>query len=506
MDQRVTNLREPALGEHRLKPNVIGPWGLAALAIGITSPAMGLYALWGPMQVAAGPITPLLFLAALAITLPTALSYASLNRYAPSAGGAAAWLWTTVHPAVGFLAGLIMMTYFVMVSVSQPLLFALFFRDLLAWAGLPVPEMTALVLGVALQASLIGWICLRGAEASIKTTVRLMIVETAVVVALSATILATKFFEPGAITLAPLDPRQVTNGVAGFWAAMILGVLAFCGFDVVSTAAEEARAPSEFVPRAIVLTVIGVALFWALNAWVLTISTSHASVVEYNAQGLTAITPIARTYWGAGNLIVILTAFTGLTAVYISCVQGASRIIFALARHRLLPSALATLAGEKRIPKNAILAVVGACVVLDFASLLVLRDGLASFVWWSNGLVFFATLTFMGVNIANLLYFRRVRPDRYRVLRNLIVPVVGAIANLYLIYAAFFSSLWSAPFPTGRSVVIACLVLLVVQIATVLYVASRRRELLAHGAPIGAELRSVTAEPRRMKTAAQEHR
>ena len=34
-------------------------WGLAALAIGITSPAMGLYALWAPMQVATGPISPL---------------------------------------------------------------------------------------------------------------------------------------------------------------------------------------------------------------------------------------------------------------------------------------------------------------------------------------------------------------------------------------------------------------------------------------------------------------
>lgn len=487
MDQLTTSSRESALGERRLKPNVIGPWGLAALAIGITSPAMGLYALWGPMQVAAGPITPLVFLAALVLTLPTALSYASLNRYAPSAGGAAAWLWAAVNPAIGFLAGLIMMTYFVMTSISQPLLFALFFRDLLIWMELPVSDMTGLALGVLLQASLIAWICLRGAEASIKTTVRLMIVETVVVVALSATILAIKSLEPGGINLAPLDPRQATNGIAGFWAAMILGVLAFCGFDVVSTAAEEARAPSEFVPRAIVLTVIGVALFWALNAWVLTISTSHANVVEYNAQGLTAITPIARTYWGTGNLIVILTAFTGLTAVYISCVQGASRIIFALARHRLLPSALAALAGEKRIPKNAILAVVGACVVLDFATLLVLRDGLASFVWWSNGLVFFATLTFTGVNIANLLYFRRVLPHRYGVLRNLIVPIIGAIANLYLIYAAFFSSLWSAPFATGKSVVIACLALLLVQIATVLYVVLRRRERLAHGAPIGAQ-------------------
>src|ERR1700751_3628001 len=80
----------------RLKAGVIGPWGLAALVIGVTSPAIGLYATWGPIEATAGPVAPLVFLAALIITLPTVLSYASLSRHAPSAGAAAAWLWTSV--------------------------------------------------------------------------------------------------------------------------------------------------------------------------------------------------------------------------------------------------------------------------------------------------------------------------------------------------------------------------------------------------------------------------
>ena len=72
----------------RLKANVIGPWGLAALVIGVTSPAIGLFAMWGPIEATAGPVVPLVFLGALAIILPTVLSYASLNRHAPSAGAA----------------------------------------------------------------------------------------------------------------------------------------------------------------------------------------------------------------------------------------------------------------------------------------------------------------------------------------------------------------------------------------------------------------------------------
>lgn len=104
---------------------------------------------------------------------------------------------------------------------------------------------------------------------------------------------------PGGVNLGPFNPSHATHGLSGFWAAIILGMLAFSGFDVVATAAEEAQAPREHMPRVLILAVIGVALFWAANAWVLT--------------GLTAITPVARAYWGWGNVLVIATAFTGLT-------------------------------------------------------------------------------------------------------------------------------------------------------------------------------------------------
>jgi len=103
----------------RLKANVIGPWGLAALVIGVRSPAIGLFAMWGPIEATAGPVVPLVFFGALAIILPTVLSYASLNRHAPSAGAAASWLWATVNPTTGLIAGLVMMTYFVMTAIIR---------------------------------------------------------------------------------------------------------------------------------------------------------------------------------------------------------------------------------------------------------------------------------------------------------------------------------------------------------------------------------------------------
>ena len=476
-----------AVTSDRLRPGTIGPWGLAALAIGITSPAMGLYALWGPMQVAAGPITPLIFLASMVMILPTAVSYALLNREAPSAGAACTWLWTAVHPLIGFQAGLLMATYFLMAAIAQPLMFALFFHDLLDWLHVALPESTTLIVGVLVSSALIAWVCLRGAEASIKSTIWLMSIETLVVVALSVTILIVKGAVPGAINLAPFDPGRASS-LSGFWAAMILGVLAFCGFDVVSTAAEEAHAPRKHLPKAILLTVIGIALFWALNAWVFTLSTSPERVRRYTSLGLTAVTPMAQAYWGYGSLIVILTAFSGLTAVYISSMQGASRILFSLARHGLLPRVLARLSGEKRVPRNAVSTALCVVVVLDLVSLCLLRNGLESFTWWANALVFFAALTFLAVNVANVCFFWRLARKRFKLIENLLVPILGVLSNAYLIYAAFLSSLWAGDWRTGKSVVVVCVTLLAAQVLIVIYLSLFRRRLFEQPAPIGVSL------------------
>jgi APA family basic amino acid/polyamine antiporter len=254
---------------------------------------------------------------------------------------------------------------------------------------------------------------------------------------------------------------------------------------VVATAAEEAQAPREHVPRVLIFAILGIGFFWALNAWVLSLSATPDAVARYNAQGLSAITPVARTYWGGGNLIVIATAFTGLTAIYISCVQGASRLAFSMARQGLLPRPFARLAGAQRVPRNAILAVVMLCVAMGLLSLALLRDGLDSFVWWSSAMVFFAALTFMGVNVANILYFRRILPAHFRVVRNLLVPIWGIAVSLYLVYAAFFSALWSAPFRTGRSIVIACLVVFVLELAAAAWMRVFRGGLFSVPSPRG---------------------
>ena len=471
----------------RLKKNTISAVGLAALAIGITSPAMGLFALWGTMEAATGPVTPLIFLSAMLVTMPTGISYAVLNSRFPSAGAASTWLWRSISPLAGFLAGLAMSTYFLMATVSAPVMFAMFLADFLRIVKAPISHLNALYVGVVISTIPVAFFCLRGAEASIKVTVRLMLVESFVVLALSATILFLKARQVGGLDFGAFNPGNATQGLTGFWSAMVVGVLGFCGFDVVSTAAEEAHAPRTHLPRAIFITLVGMALFWALNAWVFTLSMPVEQVIAYTRAGIPAVTGIAERYWGFGSLTVDIIAFTGVTALYLSCVQGSSRIVFALARHGLLPAMFGRLTGERRVPRTAVLGVLICAVVVDILTLIVLRNGLDVFNWWSFALVFFATLTFMAVNLANGLYFFRFAREHFNLFSNLLVPVVGILVNAYVLYAAFFSALWSSDLPTGRSVVVGCVIILAIEVAAAIYMRLFSPGLFRQDAPINAD-------------------
>lgn len=481
----------------RLKGGAISPFGLTALAIGLTSPALGLYALWGSMQATAGPISPLIFIAAMLVTLPTAISYAVLNGHAPSAGAASTWVWIAVGPAAGYQSGLLMTTYFVMSVIASPLLFALFFNDLLHLLHIPLSGVQGLYVGVMAATIPTTISCLRGAKSSTRATVVLMVIETAVMLALSMTILFVKARAPHGLNLAPFDIGNATSGLPGFWSAIMLGMLAYCGFDVVSSAAEETRAPAKYLPRVILFTILVITIFWAFNAWVLTLSTPDDQVREYARLGLPAVTLVAQNYWGWGGVAVDLTALTGVTAVYISGVQGSSRIIFALARHGLLPGVLAGLTGDARVPRKAIASVLACTLLCDFATIAVLKNGVDSFNWWANAMVFFAVLTFIAVNVANgALFLRRAAPQ-FGAVKSLLIPAVGVVLNCLLLYEAFFSALWSMDMRKGKSIVVSCLVLLACEAAGVLWMCRSAPGLFRGGAPIGSD--GAVPEPGRRK-------
>lgn len=426
------------------------------------SPALGIYGNWGPMASMIGKATPLVFLAALGISLPTAISYAVITREMPSAGSAFTWVWESTSPVIGIWVGLMMTIYYTVAVTLQPIFFGLFFNDLLNYFGIHNTSNWTWGIGVAIATLLVFFMTYRGIAIATKWSLLFMGIEILVVVALSLTIIVSKLSH-GGFTLAPFNPGEIHGGVSTFWSAIILGILSYTGYDVISTVAEEAKAPKRLLPRATILACVLVGIFWALGAWVFSISVPVSEVEKLTSSGLTAATPIADQYWGWGRIFVILTAMSAAAAVYIVTVVGSSRGYFAMAREGTLPASgpLSRLNDRFRVPWNAMHLVFGLVLLGIVVTTAILGHALDSFIWWAGVIVFFALVTYIFVNLANIIYFTRYARDRFNWFLNGVVPAIGIGIDGYLLYRSFFKTLWNNGWRLGRSIVVFSLALLV---------------------------------------------
>ena len=128
-----------------------------------------------------------------------------------------------------------------------------------------------------------------------------------------------------------------------------------------------------------------------------------------------------------------------------------------------------------------------AAIICALGSLEFLGNDIEAFTWWGNALVFFALLTFIAVNIANLRYFYVFKTKRVNLVQNLLMPILGVLINAYVIYEAFFHTLWKQDFRTGRSVVIVCLAIFALLFGVVLLTRIFRPSRLLGDPPLEVE-------------------
>lgn len=249
-----------------LKRGAVGLIGAATMGAIMMSPALGLYGNWGPLAQDVGVIGPLIFALGLLIALPTAISYATIARVMPSSGSAYTWLWRSLTPSAGIFIGFIMIGYYVVAVILQPYLFGLYFNELLAYVGITgLSQYVGGAIGVLLVTAFGAYFVYSGIQVSVRGTVVLIAIESLVAGGLALTVILTKASQ-GALSFAPFDPGQI-GGAKDIGLALIIMVLSYTGFDVISTVAEETKAPRTLIPRATIIALFGVAAFWIFGTW-----------------------------------------------------------------------------------------------------------------------------------------------------------------------------------------------------------------------------------------------
>jgi amino acid transporter len=123
-------------------------------------------------------------------------------------------------------------------------------------------------------------------------------------------------------------------------------------------------------------------------------------------------------------------------------------------------------------------------VVGSFGLAFLFDDPLEGYVWWAGVVVFFALITYVAVNLASLIYFRRFARDQFNWFLHLVIPICGLALDGYLIYKSFFEALWSGTFRDGKSIVLLGMMLAVLAAIYVVWLRLIGSSRLAGQAPV----------------------
>ena len=435
-----------------LKKNGIGLIGAATLGVVMLSPAMTLYGGFGPAFLNAGAAAPLAFIWALIATLPTVCSYLVLSQDYPSSGSASDWADKAFSHRVGVWAGWMVFLYYLTNFIIQPVTMGVFAGDLFKLVDI-VPSYWTFAVGVIIC---MGWsasFVYRGISSSSKAALGFLALESAVVVALCVSVIYYALTHDVHLSTEGFHLSASPDGSSGVFRAMVFGMLAFCGYDVVSTLSEETNEPKKNIPRATLLALVIFAVIIIGGIWALTYGASREELKAIAEGGQMPITEISRRVWGIGGVLIPLTGISATLGLAIATAIGSSRVLFSMGRSGLTSKKFALL-GKGDTPINA-LHLIFACGLLTSLITAVFLGPFDAYVWWGTTSTFFAMITYALVNASNLVLNRRRVTENFKsIMIYGLIPLIGLIFDFYLLYRTFFVELWGQGWATGQSVVV----------------------------------------------------
>ena len=431
---------QPQTSGNRLARHSVGLSGAIAQSAALVGPAVGVVV--GNTFIAGltGPASPLAFLIGTIIVVVIAKVIADYARELPSAGSFYTYLTQSFGPKTGFVTGVLLFGAYLLLLPFQLSFFGFFVSGLLtANFGVNVPWQVFAVVLIVLTAALTA----AGARYSLRIGLIGLAFEIVVFTAFAVLIIVQGGAEGN--TIQPFNPAQSTQGFSsGLLIACVFTIFAFVGFESATTLGEEVSEPRRTIPRAVMVSAVllGVFFVFVTYAEVIGFGITPAGIQQL-ANDPTAFNTLANRY-GNGVLsglidVAVVTSFIALNIVTVSAV---TRMLYAMGRDRMLPSALSRL-NRRQAPgmAAATVAVVGLAASLIFGSIY----GPDTYASWS---AYLATLFFIGAYIllcvGVMRFHRRRHPDNLSLVRHALIPLIG-LAGIGLVLYGNVYPLPAAP-------------------------------------------------------------
>ncbi|MGW0331931.1 APC family permease [Streptomyces sp. NPDC003011] len=351
--------------ERALRADRLGTGGLLLSVLAATAPLMVVAGVMPTTFAVMGIVgQPLLFVVLGVVLVLFGVGYAEMSRHVHNAGAFYAYISRGLGGTAGASAALVALVAYNALQVGIYGIFGFEVSGLLATHADLELAWWIPALAAALVVGALGWLKI---DVNARVLGVLLVVEVALVVIFDIAAVT----DPGkeGLSLHAFNPDTLTG--AGVGTALCFCIAAFLGFEQAPVYAEETSRPHVLVPRVMFLAVGGVAVFFALSSWALTVAAGPSAIVgasqEQSAGLLFSLTEdrLGSTFTDVLHVLFV----TGMFAALLSFHNVVARYAFAMGREGLLPAAFGRTTGASGAPGTGSLlqTTVAVVVVTAFA-------------------------------------------------------------------------------------------------------------------------------------------
>ncbi|MCT9140152.1 APC family permease [Streptomyces violarus] len=332
--------------ERALRADRLGTGGLLLSVLAATAPLMVVAGVMPTTFAVMGIVgQPLLFVVLGVVLILFSVGYAEMSRHVHNAGAFYAYISRGLGGTAGAGAALVALVAYNALQIGIYGIFGFEVSGLLAtYADVEIAWwIPALV--AALAVGLLGWLKI---DVNARVLGVLLVIEVLLVVIFDLAALA----DPGkeGLSLHAFNPDTLTG--AGVGTALCFCIAAFLGFEQAPVYAEETSRPHVLVPRVMFFAVGGVAVFFALSSWALTVATGPSAIVgtaQKQSAGMLFFLTESRLGGTFTDVLHVLFV-TGMFAALLSFHNVVARYAFAMGREGLLPAAFGRTSGTSGAP------------------------------------------------------------------------------------------------------------------------------------------------------------
>ncbi|TMD06189.1 MAG: APC family permease [Chloroflexi bacterium] len=462
----------------QLKPNAVGLVPVLFQSITHMAPAAAVAFSIIFATPYAGGSTALAVALALVACLLVASCIGQLARHLPSAGGFYTYASRSLNPSAGFLVG---WGFLLSEPIVAPLLFLIFgnLLDTTLHSTLGTPLGTWWIWSIVAAVIVLG-LTYFGVQLSTETGAVLGAFEIVVFLALAITLIVQAGSKNTLQVFTPsLAADTRLGGLSGIAQGMIFGILAFIGFEASIPLAEETKDPRRTIGRAVLLSCLGIGLFYVFTTYAGTVAFGPDKMANFpNAGNGDPWHQLAVQAWGPLWVLVFLAVANSAIANSNAGANAATRVLYAMGRVGAIPRAFARVHPRYRTPSVAVLAQfvygVAVAVVLGFVT----GGPLNAFALLGTVATFITILIYIAGNISCLRLYRREHPEEWNIWLHGVIPVAGSLVFVPPLVAAIglppFPSL-TAPASFAAPIAIAWVV---IGVAVLFYLRSNRPQSL----------------------------